>query len=137
MAYLNISLFSFNDIYLVTTESDMVIYNTRSIYNDEGSKTGTTSFEFEINNSVPIHPLSYIRRDKRSTFPGRPPGTVVSDPGPVFTQEFNYSYTGLFSEGSCLSRVSAPVMRVTRVSTVWISSTPRLCITHDCRFYRL
>jgi len=104
-AYLNISLFSLNDIYTVTTESDMVIYNTRSIYGDEGDRTGTTGSEFEINNSMPIHPLSYVRRDKRSTFPGRPPGTVDSDHGPGFTQEYNYSYAGLFSEGSSLSHV--------------------------------
>ena len=121
---MNISLFSFNDIYTVTTESDMVIYNTQSIYGDEGNRTGTTSHEFEISNSMPIHPLSYIQRDKRSVFPGRPQGTADSDHGPVFTQEFNYSYAGLFSEGSSLSRVSAPMTRVTTVSTVWISSTP-------------
>lgn len=102
---MNISLFSFNDIYSVTTESDMVIYNTRSVYGDEDNRSGTTSFEFEIHNSMPIQPLSYIRRGKRSTFPGRPPGTVDSDYGPVFTQEFNYSYAGLFSEGSSLSCV--------------------------------
>jgi len=102
---LNISLFSLNDIYTVTTESDMVIYNTRSIYGEEGSRTGTTSFEFEINNSMPIHPFSYIRRDKRSVFPGRPQGTVDSDHGPVFTNDFNYTYAGLFSEGSSLSHV--------------------------------
>jgi len=98
-------MFSLHDIYTVTTESGMVIHNTRSIYGDEGSRTGTTSFEFEISNSMPIHPLSYIRRDKRSVFPGRPQGTVDSDHGPVFTQEFNYSYAGLFSEGSSLSHV--------------------------------
>ena len=102
---MNISLFSFNDICTVTTESDMVIYNTRSIYDDEGNRTGTTGFEFEIDNSMPVHPLSYIRRDKRSAFPGRPQGTVDSDAVPIFTQEFNYSYAGLFSEGSSLSHV--------------------------------
>ena len=102
---MSILLFSSNDIYSATTESDMVIYNTQSAYADEDSKTGTTSFEFEIRNSIPIHLLSYMRRDKRSTFPGRPPGTVDSDHGPVITQEFNYSYAGLFSEGSSLSHV--------------------------------
>lgn len=83
----------------------MVIYNTRPIYGDESNRTGTTGPEFEINNSMPIHPHSYIRRDKRNTFPGRPPGAVDSDPGPVCTQEFNYSYAGLFSEGSSLSHM--------------------------------
>jgi hypothetical protein len=79
----------------------MVIYNTQLVYLDEENSTETTTTEYEIKNTVPLHPLPYIRRDKRSPFPGRPPGTVVShDSGPIITQEFNYSYAGLFSEGS-------------------------------------
>lgn len=84
----------------------MVVYNTLLAYLDEENSTETTTVEFEIKNTVPIHPLPYIRRDKRSPFPGRPPGTIVSDDsGPVITQEFNYSYAGLFSEGSPVPHV--------------------------------
>jgi hypothetical protein len=79
----------------------MVIYNTQLVYLDEENVTETATTEFEIKNTVPLHPLPYVRRNKRSPFPGRPPGTVITDDsGPVITQEFNYSYTGLFSEGS-------------------------------------
>lgn len=80
----------------------MVIYNTQLVYLDEENSIETNTNEFEINNSVPVYPLPYVSRDKRSAFPGRPPGTVNSDSDSIITQEFNYSYAGLFNEGSSL-----------------------------------
>jgi hypothetical protein len=110
-------LFAFNAISPVTTASDMVIYNTQLVYLDEENSTETNTVEFEINNSVPVHTLPYRKRDKRSPFPGRPPATVDRDSNPIITQEFNYSYTGLFSDGSTLSPVCLHPWCVTRVST--------------------
>lgn len=94
----------------------MVIYNTQLVYVEDNS-TETNTFEFEINNSMPIHPLPYVRRDKRSPFPGRPPVTVNSDSDPIITQEFNYSYAELFSEGSTLSPVCLHSWCVINMST--------------------
>jgi hypothetical protein len=107
----------------------MVIYNTQLVYLDEDNSTETNTFEYQINNSVPIQP-PYIRRDKRSPFPGRPPGSADPDTGSIFTQDFNYSYTGLFSEGSLVTCVCLHPQVINRVSTSWVSATPQIYITH-------
>ena len=76
----------------------MIIYNTQVADIEDENYIKENQSEFFINNSVPIEPLPYLLRAKRSLFSGRPgrPGSPFSGNGTI---DFSFLFYDLFTEG--------------------------------------